>query len=55
MARTWVTGTVDMPVIWTKVFGSGRVFYNSLGHSESVLETEPCLTIMRRGFAWAAR
>ncbi len=48
-------GAVDMPVIWTKVFGKGRVFYNSLGHHESVLAAEPCLTIMRRGFRWAAR
>ncbi len=48
-------GQVDMPVIWTKVYGKGRVFYNSLGHHESVLAAEPCLTIMRRGFAWAAR
>jgi type 1 glutamine amidotransferase len=48
-------GHVDMPVIWTKVFGKGRVFYNSLGHHESLLASEPCVTIMRRGFAWAAR
>jgi type 1 glutamine amidotransferase len=48
-------GPVEMPVIWTKVFGKGRVFYNSLGHHESVLAAEPCLTIIRRGFSWAAR
>jgi type 1 glutamine amidotransferase len=48
-------GPVDMPVVWTKVFGKGRVFYNSLGHSELILAAEPCLTIVRRGFAWAAR
>jgi type 1 glutamine amidotransferase len=48
-------GQVDMPVVWTKVFGKGRVFYNSLGHHESVLAAEPCLTIMRRGFSWAAK
>jgi type 1 glutamine amidotransferase len=48
-------GQVEMPVIWTKVFGKGRVFYNSLGHHESLLASEPCQTILRRGFAWAAR
>ena len=48
-------GQVDMPVIWTKMWGKGRVFYNSLGHHESILASEPCLTIMRRGFAWAAK
>jgi uncharacterized protein len=47
-------GVVDMPVVWTKLYGRGRVFYNSLGHQAGVVESEPCLTIMRRGFAWAA-
>jgi len=46
---------VDMPVVWTKTYGSGRVFYNSLGHHADIVESEPCLTIMRRGFGWAAR
>ena len=46
-------GPVDMPVVWTKTYGAGRVFYNSLGHSAAVLAAEPCLTIMRRGFQWA--
>jgi type 1 glutamine amidotransferase len=48
-------GTVDMPVVWTKVYGRGKVFFNSLGHQANIVESEPCLTIMRRGFAWAAR
>lgn len=48
-------GTVDMPVVWTKYYGKGRVFYNALGHSAAVVSSEPCLTIMRRGFLWAAR
>jgi hypothetical protein len=48
-------GEVRMPVIWTKRYGRGRVFYNSLGHQASIVESGPCLTIMRRGFAWAAR
>jgi uncharacterized protein len=47
-------GTFDMPVVWTKFYGKGRVFYNSLGHLASTIAAEPCLTIMRRGFAWAA-
>ncbi len=48
-------GPVDMPVVWTKLFGKGRVFYNSLGHGPEVLEMEPVRTIMQRGFAWAAK
>lgn len=48
-------GPVNMPVVWTKLYGGGRVFYNSLGHHADIIESEPCLTIMRRGFVWAAK
>lgn len=48
-------GSVDVPVVWTKVYGKGRVFYNSLGHTAAVVKSEPNLTLMRRGFQWAAR
>lgn len=47
-------GSVEMPVLWTKMYGKGRIFYSSIGHSVAVTEAEPHLTIMRRGFAWAA-
>lgn len=47
-------GYVDMPVLWTKLFGKGRVFYSSLGHTAKHVLEEPSLTIMRRGFLWAA-
>jgi len=48
-------GRFDMPVVWTRYHGKGKVFYNSLGHSAAVVESEPCLTLMRRGFKWATR
>lgn len=48
-------GPVDMPVVWTKLYGRGRVFYNSLGHQADIVAMEPVLTLMRRGFLWAAR
>ena len=48
-------GPVDMPVIWTKLFGKGKVYYNSIGHTAAALEREPVLTLIRRGFRWAAR
>jgi len=47
-------GPVDVPVVWTKRWGKGRVFYCSLGHHADVVEAEPVITIMRRGFLWAA-
>ena len=48
-------GRFDMPVLWTRMYGTGRVFYSSIGHHAETVETEPHLTIMRRGFEWAAR
>jgi uncharacterized protein len=48
-------GRFDMPVIWTRHYGQGRVFYNSLGHQANIVAVEPNLTLMRRGFLWAAR
>jgi type 1 glutamine amidotransferase len=47
-------GEISMPVIWTKMYGKGRVFYSSIGHNVEVTQDEPHLTIMRRGFKWAA-
>ena len=47
-------GPVDMPVVWTKLWGKGRVYYNALGHTAEVLEQEPVQTLLRRGFRWAA-
>jgi type 1 glutamine amidotransferase len=48
-------GECEMPVVWTKMWGKGRVFYNSLAHQMDVIKSEPCITLMRRGFKWAAR
>ena len=44
-------GKFDMPVVWTKVYGEGRVFYSSMGHHADIVEMEPHLTIIRRGLA----
>lgn len=47
-------GHVDMPVVWTKRWGHGRVFYTSLGHNAKDIDSRPPLEIMKRGFIWAA-
>jgi type 1 glutamine amidotransferase len=47
-------GDVDMPVIWVKHHGKGRVFYCSLGHSPEFLKKDPIFNIMKQGFIWAA-
>ncbi|MBN1582301.1 MAG: ThuA domain-containing protein, partial [Anaerolineae bacterium] len=45
---------VDVPVVWTKRWAVGRVFYNSLGHHADIFDIPEALELMRRGFLWAA-
>ena len=45
---------VDMPVVWTKRWGHGRVFYNSLGHAADIVAMPEVSLIMKRGFLWAS-
>lgn len=47
-------GTVKMPVVWTKMWGKGRVFYNSLGHVAADFDVPEALDLCVRGFLWAA-
>lgn len=45
---------IDMPVAWTKFWGLGRIFYNSLGHHDDVFDKSPnAAIIMERGMLWA--
>ncbi|MBV9850520.1 MAG: ThuA domain-containing protein [Armatimonadetes bacterium] len=48
-------GEFDMPVIWTKMYGQGRVAYNSLGHHADIVAQKEVLPLMVRGALWAAR
>jgi len=48
-------GKVDMPVVWTRMWGKGRVFYSSLGHQANVIDHGPAREINRRGLLWAAK
>ncbi len=46
---------IDMPVVWTKYWGVGRVFYSSLGHHDDVFDNSPnAQEMFRRGMLWAA-
>lgn len=49
----WIDGTV-MPVVWTRVYGKGRVFYSSLGHVIADFDVPEAREIVRRGLLWAA-
>ncbi|NLB91118.1 MAG: hypothetical protein GX786_07860, partial [Clostridiales bacterium] len=47
---------VDVPVVWTKRWGNGRVFYNALGHHDDVFDLFPSAQVlMERGMLWAAQ
>ncbi|MBW3637008.1 MAG: ThuA domain-containing protein [Armatimonadetes bacterium] len=50
----WIEGTV-MPVLWTRMWGQGKVFYSSLGHVNSDFEVPEAAETVRRGMIWAAR
>ncbi|MFM7186888.1 MAG: ThuA domain-containing protein [Armatimonadota bacterium] len=47
-------GVVDMPVVWTKWYGDGRVSYNGLGHDTTVVSQPEVLRLLERGCLWAA-
>jgi len=47
-------GDVEMPVIWTKMYGEGRVFYSSIGHNAATVREPDPLRILVRGLLWAA-
>ncbi|MFC5652524.1 ThuA domain-containing protein [Paenibacillus solisilvae] len=46
---------VVMPVAWIKQYGSGRVYYTSLGHSPDIVKLPQVTAMLRRGMVWAAR
>ncbi|MBK8022946.1 MAG: ThuA domain-containing protein [Chloroflexi bacterium] len=50
----WIAGTV-MPVVWTRSWGAGRVFYSSLGHVVGDFDTPEAREITLRGLLWASR
>jgi uncharacterized protein len=50
-----VNGPVAMPVVFTKGYGAGRVYYNALGHKAEVIGAGPAAELMRRGLIWAVR
>lgn len=51
---SWIK-QVEMPIIWKRQHGAGRVFYSALGHVASEFEHQAMAAILRRGMQWAAR
>lgn len=50
----WIEGTT-IPVVWTRRWDKGRVFYCSIGHTLDDLKVPQVAKIVRRGLVWAAR
>jgi type 1 glutamine amidotransferase len=50
---SWIAGTV-MPVVWKRRYGTGKVFYCSLGHVVPDFDVPEAREIVRRGMLWAA-
>ncbi|PTM60068.1 ThuA domain-containing protein [Desmospora activa] len=48
-------GEVDMPVVWTKKWGKGNVYYCSLGHVAAIVRMPEVLQLMQKGMLWASR
>jgi len=47
----WIDGAV-MPVVWTRRYGKGKVFYCSLGHVIGDFDVPEAREIVRRGLLW---
>jgi type 1 glutamine amidotransferase len=45
---------VDVPQVWTRKWGHGRVFYNALGHHNDVFDIPEAWELMKRGLLWVA-
>lgn len=46
---------ITSPAVWTRLWGQGRVFVATPGHSLDVLQDDNVRTIIERGMLWAAR
>ena len=47
-------GPVDMPQVWTRKWGHGRVFYSALGHHNDIFDIPQAWELMKRGLLWAS-
>ena len=55
VSAPWTNG-VEMPFVWKKVHGAGRVFYSACGHvCQEFIDYPVQLELTLRGMVWAAR
>jgi uncharacterized protein (TIGR03437 family) len=48
-------GTSDFPLAWTRIAGSGRVFYTALGHFEETWRDPRFQRLMMEGLRWVTK
>lgn len=46
---------ITSPAVWTRLWGAGRIFVATPGHSPEVLEDPNVRTVIERGLLWASR
>jgi type 1 glutamine amidotransferase len=46
---------VDMPVVWTRRWGRGRVFVSTIGHRPQDFDVPQVRALTERGLVWASR
>jgi len=46
---------ITSPAVWTRLWGKGRIFVATPGHSLDVLQDDNVRTIIERGLLWASR
>ena len=46
---------ITSPAVWTRLWGEGRIFVATPGHSLDVLQDDNVRTIIERGMLWASR
>ncbi|HXR44512.1 MAG TPA: ThuA domain-containing protein [Pseudolysinimonas sp.] len=46
---------ITFPAVWTRLWGDGRIFVCTPGHSVEILDDPNVKTIIQRGLLWAAR
>jgi type 1 glutamine amidotransferase len=55
LAFTRFDAGFDMPVIWTRMWGRGRVAYASFGHTDKDFDVPEAREIVQRCLLWAAK
>ncbi len=43
---------VDVPLVWTRNYGAGRVFYSAFGHFPISFQSPPLRTMLRQALLW---